>query len=740
MKILFFEYKKVYVLRFLISAVLLVTCLGISSFAGAVVFVDSNSSGGNGTSWNKAYRTVEEAIAASGQNQEFWIATGVYTPEQALQPKEGSSFYGGFSGRESSITSRNINNNQTIIDGRQMLKHCFKVLEPNVRIDGLKIQNGLANATSVPVGANYEQYGGGVFVGHLAENTIIVNCTILDCSSITMGGGIFIDRVSVIIRNCLFLDNSSALGGGLAGWEASVNLSFGQFITNRADQGTVGDQENQRGGAIWLNAGTQVISNCTFSDNSAYQGGAIELNNTIDAVISCSTFTGNIAYAVNTDNVLLRKGTGGAIALLWDNVNYAKPSVNIDNCLFDGNTGEFAGGAIYSFYFPVVLYGSRFVNNKAEEGGGVFYDYKLDTPDIIESCFFANNVASNLERRIGVGGAIRSHARSLSIDNSIFVKNRAYNGVGDDNRSGGGAIGFHGGDGVYFNSDFSAIVKNSTFYRNSTDGWGGAINSVYVETTYLYNCILWNNDADQEYYNGNSGEYQASKDIALNGSGAVSIRYSDVETLLWEHGNASYPDDIITGSINVDPLFVDPDGSDDMLGTLDDNFQLSAGSPCIDMADGNNSSQCDYSFSYREDQPASPNTGTGSPSYADIGALERVDNPDTSSCSFVQCSDFPAIVPPSAILEPVHDHTVIMAPVLFLLTREDICPGFDDAVDTDGDSVPDSSDNCPSQLNADQADADGDGVGDVCDNCPYTANSDQSDIDLDGIGDVCDLP
>ena len=34
--------------------------------------------------------------------------------------------------------------------------------------------------------------------------------------------------------------------------------------------------------------------------------------------------------------------------------------------------------------------------------------------------------------------------------------------------------------------------------------------------------------------------------------------------------------------------------------------------------------------------------------------------------------------------------------------------------DADGDGVPDSSDNCPSVPNADQADADGDGVGDAC--------------------------
>lgn len=103
------------------------------------------------------------------------------------------------------------------------------------------------------------------------------------------------------------------------------------------------------------------------------------------------------------------------------------------------------------------------------------------------------------------------------------------------------------------------------------------------------------------------------------------------------------------------------------------------------------------------------------------------------------------------------------------------------AADTDGDGVPDISDNCPLVSNADQADQDGDGVGDACDsdidgdgtdnqfdpcpqdpddlcdpsedprdsdgdgipdstdNCPTVANPGQEDTNTDGIGDACTL-
>ncbi len=74
--------------------------------------------------------------------------------------------------------------------------------------------------------------------------------------------------------------------------------------------------------------------------------------------------------------------------------------------------------------------------------------------------------------------------------------------------------------------------------------------------------------------------------------------------------------------------------------------------------------------------------------------------------------------------------------------------------DSDGDGVPDSSDNCPFVVNASQDDADNNGSGDVCDvpkivdpdldgigaldNCPDIRNASQLDTDNDGIGDLCD--
>jgi hypothetical protein len=58
--------------------------------------------------------------------------------------------------------------------------------------------------------------------------------------------------------------------------------------------------------------------------------------------------------------------------------------------------------------------------------------------------------------------------------------------------------------------------------------------------------------------------------------------------------------------------------------------------------------------------------------------------------------------------------------------------------DSDGDGVPDATDNCPMVANADQRDHDADGRGDVCDLCPHIAETVDTDTDSDGVGDACD--
>lgn len=70
--------------------------------------------------------------------------------------------------------------------------------------------------------------------------------------------------------------------------------------------------------------------------------------------------------------------------------------------------------------------------------------------------------------------------------------------------------------------------------------------------------------------------------------------------------------------------------------------------------------------------------------------------------------------------------------------------------DSDYDSIPDQTDNCPSVPNSDQKDVNNNQIGDACedfdrdgvmnnvDNCPNNPNASQLDTDSDKIGDICD--
>jgi hypothetical protein len=63
-------------------------------------------------------------------------------------------------------------------------------------------------------------------------------------------------------------------------------------------------------------------------------------------------------------------------------------------------------------------------------------------------------------------------------------------------------------------------------------------------------------------------------------------------------------------------------------------------------------------------------------------------------------------------------------------------------LDTDGDGIADTADNCPNLENADQANEDSDDRGNRCDACPHIAGAlvigSDGDADADGIGDQCD--
>ena len=172
-----------------------------------------------------------------------------------------------------------------------------------------------------------------------------------------------------------------------------------------------------------------------------------------------------------------------------------------------------------------------------------------------------------------------------------------------------------------YSSNGNPVVANCTFFQNraSFNGGGGGIfshDSTSPSTSLtVSNSILWGNSPNQ-----------------IAGNSAVT--FSDVQ--------GGFPG---IGNIDADPLFVDPDGADDIVGTQDDNLRLLPGSPCIDAGDNtavpadttdldgdNNTTEptpLDLDGKPRfVDDPATPDTGNGTPPIVDMGVYEFHDPPE----------------------------------------------------------------------------------------------------------------
>ncbi|USN98098.1 MAG: hypothetical protein H6810_07865 [Phycisphaeraceae bacterium] len=305
-------------------------------------------------------------------------------------------------------------------------------------------------------------------------------------------------------------------------------------------------------------------------------------------------------------------------------------NITVNGCTFERHTSAnpSPGGAIAAYGGTLTVTGSTFFFNTAAAGdlqpssrgasiftGGIFlapgvaegttltvtdttfHDNACDfgaaistvgADTEVDRCRFVNNTST-------FGGAIfadrfvsgnTSLPGALRVTNSVFENNQA---VKLNNLNGlGAAIGAAGGTSI------EAI--NNTFHRNVAEGSGGAY--------YAFGTV-------------------ASSVLANNLSASNSTPDFVAQGPLTSANNLS-GDDATLG-------LADPLGPDGEAGTLDENFRLLAGSPAIDAGD-NTYVPADRTTDLDDmprfvDDPATPDTGVGTPPIVDIGAYEFVPPP-----------------------------------------------------------------------------------------------------------------
>jgi hypothetical protein len=204
-------------------------------------------------------------------------------------------------------------------------------------------------------------------------------------------------------------------------------------------------------------------------------------------------------------------------------------------------------------------------------------------PLTVENCLFQGNWALQ-----GTGG-INIDGGNAWIDACTFVANHSHFEYGGGNLlTVGGALYLHA-------PTTGPVLLSNSILRDNTCGatllgWGEQI-AIEGGITYKLTIV-------------NSSVQGGKADIA--GPGGASI---------WGAGNQT-----------TDPLFVDKDGPDGDPQTLEDNdLHLSPASPCIDAGDNTLAlGLLDLEGLPRfVDDPAVPDTGTGTPPLCDMGCYEK---------------------------------------------------------------------------------------------------------------------
>jgi predicted outer membrane repeat protein len=290
-----------------------------------------------------------------------------------------------------------------------------------------------------------------------------------------------------------------------------------------------------------------TVTHCTFSGNTAVFpegisiGGGLSSTGGSPTVTDC-TFSNNAADTGGGMNI-----TGGTVT----------------DCTFSNNTAEFGGGGMYG----AALGGSTtvtrctFDSNTDDAGGGMW-----NNDGTVTDCTFSNNSAGS-----GGGGMVSEGGgmgnAGSTVTDCIFVGNDAALCAGMDNRD--------------------STVTNCVLIGNHATNLGGGM--CHTRTNSVTNCTFSANSANliaSDMYNHQTNSTVVvtncifDVDGIQNAGANLTIAYSNVR--------GGLPASAIDGggNIDADPLFVDPNGDDNILGTEDDNLRQTPGSPCIDA--GNN--------------------------------------------------------------------------------------------------------------------------------------------------------
>jgi hypothetical protein len=470
-------------------------------------------------------RTIQAGLDAAAEGDEVVVADGIYT---------GSGNYDlDFQGKAITLHSASGDPANCLIDcaraGRGFFFHSG---ETNATVvDGFTIANGFQLASEVEM---VERRGGGILCTNGSSPTL-ANCDIRACESwgadwsgpymIPGGGGglAFLDQshpamVDCLIELCIV---RNGIGGGIL-CDASSPTITDCIITGCSAGQDYYEYADFGGGLACLNGSNPTLTLCNIDNNTAQADGAgVYCRSSAPSFIDC-TISGN--------TIADSSGRTGGLACY-----YGDPTLH--NCTIAGNEGYLAGG-IYCDHSSPLLRACTITDNGGQYASGMLCEW-YSYPELTACRIVAGwNTSSGWEPEPPAAILCRG-ASSPTLSGCLI----------DD------------AGGLWAQSYGYPVVRNCTL--------AGSVVSSHSSEMLLQSSIA--PAAVMRAYTLAGSPAQLSISYCDVQGGQAAIQVDAGSTLLWGAGN-----------IDADPAFVAPAGPDGDPATWEDNdFHLSAGSPCI---------------------------------------------------------------------------------------------------------------------------------------------------------------
>lgn len=393
------------------SALVIITVIPpLSALAAEPIYVDASASGANnGTSWEDAYTSLQDAIGACGADGcEIWLAAGVYTPgtspTDTFQLSSGIEIYGGFAGTETARDQRDWQAHRSILSGDidsatapdndpdndGIIASTEDISGTNsyhvVRGADAAVLDGVVITAGNAEGAAEDANGGGMY--NASSSPTLRHVFFQGNRASSNGGAIYNSNSSPTLTDVMCSHNSAFRNGG-AVYSVGIN-SKPRFTRVTFTENTVTDPGGGNGGAVYnSNEAAPVLIDVVFTRNRATSRGGGMHNTGSNPTVVNALFRGNVAVSgggvhnsggknlfVNTVFVgnsavssFIDYGSGGGMDLS------AQGTTTLKNITFGSNSADFYGGALRVGELPTLeVYNSIFWGNSAGQEGNEIYD------------------------------------------------------------------------------------------------------------------------------------------------------------------------------------------------------------------------------------------------------------------------------------------------------------------------------------------------------------------------------